>query len=144
MVTSIKILKDGNQACMRQGNKRAIEMLYAIWFSVLTIGAWYCSYRSFTNEENENYIFGSLSASVMAIILSWELIGKTYFIWLTEFVPQTPDDIQLFTIYFILGISCIALIFAPLLLPFLFMNDDGKIHYKNFRLLKKHKLTVVE
>lgn len=116
-------------------------MLHVVWFVIFTIGAWFFLYKSYKADvngefdDNFSYMFVSVFCSLIAPSVGWDLIVGNYWLWLTEFVPKTTDGAHIFTVCVLFVISYIACYFVPPILPLLFMDDDGKIHFKNFRFL---------
>ena len=92
-------------------------MLYWIWFIGLSLLGWWFAYRQ-VRHAGDSQQDGAMSRSgaarwmsygllLLALLVSWDGVGRKVFAWLQQAVPQAGTDIHTLTVAVVTGALCV-------------------------------------
>lgn len=89
-----------------------------IWFCVFIVASIFLS-RVYVQKDEDGdgidaagWLIGAFGSGVLALVVSWPKIGEVLFSWLKSAIPQAGTNIHLFTVYVLLGLVCMVVIFG--------------------------------
>jgi len=98
-------------------------MLYWIWFIGLSLLGWWFAFRqpqhagtpqqdgAMSRSRVARWI--SYGALLLALLVSWDGIGRRVLAWLQAAVPQTGTDIHALTVATVIGALCVGWVVLP-------------------------------
>ena len=110
-------------------------MLTWLWFIALTAAGWVLAFLCFKDIDKKTGPDKQLASHALltiSIAISWDELGMKIFQWLVMSLPQTGSEINIFTASSIGLVLAGAWLFAPVLLPLLFMDKDAISEVRSF------------